>query len=446
MSTRKKTLTIVVALILIGTMLFAAGAKDTAPKKGLQGKVTFMLDSGQVNLKKTFLEPFNKKYPDIEVEFIEVSPLERLEKLVVMLGSGTGPDLIETETSYYTTLAPNGYLYDIDPLVAADDSIDYSAFDPNGIATFRRYDGKTRGLPITAYNKVLLFNKKAFDRYGVEYPYYGMTMEELLEKARQLKVKMIETGDFQKDMRPFCQWEVLVEPLTAAMGVGFYDVNTLKHNFDDPKIRKAFNFWATLWNEDLMIIKEQAKAKGYGDSYKLFVQGQYPMIIEHSWMLGMTQDPDISNLPYEYVYDVIPIPWFEGERQVQPPIDYHGVAMTSQVKNVDAAWAVMKFAAEEWYSNEAILANVIGPVSYLDSEVNKMVLDEKLYPGFAHVLEQEAAIEPPQIMELYLDIVWQAIRDVMVEGTIEKISFDETIRRASESVQAILDRYARERK
>ena len=170
MSTRKKTLTIVVALILIGSMLFAAGAKDTAPKKGLQGKVTFMLDSGQVNLKKTFLEPFNKKYPDIEVEFIEVSPLERLEKLVVMLGSGTGPDLIETETSYYTTLAPNGYLYDIDPLVAADDSIDYSAFDPNGIATFRRYDGKTRGLPITAYNKVLLFNKKAFDRYGVEYP------------------------------------------------------------------------------------------------------------------------------------------------------------------------------------------------------------------------------------------------------------------------------------
>ena len=106
----------------------------------------------------------------------------------------------------------------------------------------------------------------------------------------------------------------------------------------------------------------------------------------------------------------------------------------------------MKFAAEEWYSNEAILANVIGPVSYLDSEVNKMVLDEKLYPGFAHVLKQEAAVEPPQIMELYLDIVWQAIRDVMVEGTIEKISFDETIRRASESVQAILDRYARERK
>jgi len=441
----KRLFILLITLVLMCSMVFAAGVKDTGPTGGLKGKVTFLIDSGRVDLDKNFTKPFNEMYPDIEIEFIEVSPLERLEKLVVMLGSGTGPDLIETEPAYYTELAPNGYLYNIDPLVEKDETIDYSIFDPNGIAAFRLHDGDTRGLPISPYNKVLLFNKKTFDKYGVDYPYYGMTMEQLVETARELKQKMVLAGDDKTGMRPFCQWEIHVEPLTSAMGVGFYDVDTLKHNIEDPKVQKAFDFWATLWNEDMLITKEEAKAKGYGDSYKLFVQGQYPMIIENSWIISMPQNPDISNLPYEGVYDVIPVPWFEGEAQVQPPVTVHGVAMTSQVKNVDAAFEVMKFAAMHWYSNEAMETNVISPVSYLESEVNQLLLDEKLYPGYKHVLEQKAAVDPPYIPEIYLDVVWQGINDVVVEGAIEKTSFKDTLQKVTTAVQSILDRYAREK-
>jgi|GEM_PF-3971375 len=318
-------------------------------------------------------------------------------------------------------------------------------FDPNGINAFRLNDGKTRGLPISPYNKVLLFNKMTFDKYGVDYPYYGMTMEELLETARELKEKIVLAGDDKTGLRPFCQWEIHVEPLASAMGVGFYDVDTLKNNFDNPKIQKVFKFWETLWNEDLMITKEEAKAKGFGDSYKLFVQGQYPMVIENSWIISMPQNPDISQLPFQSVYDVIPVPWFEGEPEVQPPVTVHGVAMTSQVKNVDAAFAVLKFAAMHWYSNEAMETNVISPVSFLDSEVNNLLLDEKLYPGYKYVLEQKAAVDPPYIPELYLSIVWQGVNDVVVEAAIEKTSFKETIQKATIAVQAILDRYAREK-
>jgi|LSQX01.1.fsa_nt_gb multiple sugar transport system substrate-binding protein len=441
---KRKLVTLIVALLVCTTLLFAAGVKEKAPTSGLSGKVTMLVDTGHVDLQKTFVEPFNKIYPDIEIEFIEVSPLERLEKLIVMLGSGTGPDLIETEPAYYTELVPNGYLYNIDPLVAADSEFSYDMFDPNGISAFQMYDGVTRGLPISPYNKVLLFNKKTFDKYGVDYPYYGMTMEDLIETARALQRKMVAAGDDKNDMRPFCQWEIHLEPFTSAMGVGFYDVDTLKHNFDDPKVQKALKFWQTLWSENLLMTKEEAKAKGYGDSYKLFVQGQYPMIIENAWITRMTQDPEVSRLPYEYVYDVIPVPWFAGEAKVQPPITVHGVAMTSQVKNKDAAWAVMKFAAMHWFTNEGLVQNVINPVSYLDSEMNKILTEDKLYPGFKNILEVAAAVDPPYIPELYLEIVWQGIMDVMVEGTIEKTPFDKLVPKVSNTVQSILDRYKRE--
>gem|GEM_PF-3978156 len=117
---KERLIFLMITFILMSSMVFTVGVKESVPQEGLQGKVTFLIDSGHQDLEKTFVKPFNEMYPDIEIEFIEVSPLERLEKLVVMLGSGTGPDIIETEPAYYTELAPNGYLYDIDPLVAKD--------------------------------------------------------------------------------------------------------------------------------------------------------------------------------------------------------------------------------------------------------------------------------------------------------------------------------------
>jgi len=409
-----------------------------------KGKVTFSLDSGFVGeggFEETFRKPFNEIYPNIEIETIAVSPDERYEKLVIMLASDTGPDVVQMEESYYTSLVPSGHMYPLDDLVAADPDFDYSMFNSNGVAFYKQYDGIAYSIPVSPYNKVLLFNKKTFDKYGVEYPYYGMTMEDLLEKARQLNEKIKAAGDDKQDMRPFCQWEILIEPLTDAMEIGFYDAKTAESNFDDPKVQKAVKFWADLWNENLMITQDEARAKGYGDTYKLFVTKQYPMIIEHSWILDVTQNKEISDNPFEGVYDCIPVPPFEGEEQVQPPVTFLGIGMTKDVKDPETAFQVLKFGATKWYDNMIVANGVYAATCYNESQANKTLTSDDFFPGYKYIIETTSAIKPEIITEVHDEIIWIAIRDVTSEAAIAKTSYEKVITQIEEAVNAVLERH-----
>ncbi len=404
------------------------------------GKVTFCIDTGE-RFEEEFRKPFNEIYPNIEIETVEAPPEERFEKLMVMLASRTGPDVLKVEQSYYNQLVPSGYMYSLDDLVEADPDIDYSMFDDNGINYYKSFDGKAYSIPISPYHKLLFFNKKTFDKYGVEYPYHGMTMEQLLDKARELNKKIIAAGDDKKDMRPFCQWEIHIEPLTGAMGVNFYNAETIESNISDPKVQKAIKFWSDLWNENLMITKEEAKAKGYGDTYKLFVQGQYPMIIENSWIIGMPGNPEISDLEYKGVYDAIPIPHFEGEAQVQPPVTYLGIGMSKDVKDPEVAFQVLKFGAKYWYDNISKATSSYNPSAYKESENNKVLTSSDYFPGYKYILDEEAMSNPPYIAEIHDEIVWTAIKDVTSEAAIKKTPFDQVVAQIEKATTAVLERY-----
>jgi ABC-type glycerol-3-phosphate transport system substrate-binding protein len=446
----KRILALITCMLLLASSLTACEGGKTQSEvssneisgEGINysGKVTFSIDSGS-QFEDSFRKPFNELYPDIEIELIESSPLERLEKLMIMIASKTAPDVVMMEQAYYTQLAPSGHMYSLDDLVEADPDIDYSMFDDNGIEYYKSFDGKAYSIPISPYHKLLFFNKKTFDKYGVEYPYYGMTMEDLLEKARLLNEKIIAAGDDKTDMRPFCQWEILIEPLTAAMGENFYNAETVESNINNPKVMKAIHFWSDLWNENLMITQQEAKAKGYGDTYKLFVQKQYPMIIEHSWIIGMPTDPEISDLEYKGVYDAIPIPNFEGEENVQPPITYLGIGMTKDVKDPELAFQVVKFAAKYWYDNIAKEDNIYNPNCYKESDSNKILMSNDYFPGFKYILETKSASNPAFITEIHDEIVWTAIRDVTSEAAIKKTSFDTVLQQIDKATISVLERY-----
>ncbi|NLG24235.1 MAG: extracellular solute-binding protein, partial [Clostridiales bacterium] len=110
----RKWLSLAIAIAL------ALGLAAAAEPATYGGTVMLCIDSGEdAYFDDEFRKGFNELYPGITIDLLAVSPLERLEKVMIMLASGNGPDVLVMEQSYYNTLAPTGYMYAMDDLVAA---------------------------------------------------------------------------------------------------------------------------------------------------------------------------------------------------------------------------------------------------------------------------------------------------------------------------------------
>jgi len=179
---------------------------------------------------RLFVEPVQKKYPNITLEKITRGKDTAPESLVI---GGNEVDMIFGWNDVMNTFENLELLADITPLVKKH-QIDLGRFEPTNLEGIRMgHKDKLLGLPFAYDFYATFYNKDIFDKFGVPYPRDGMTWDDAIEVAKKLTRN--EDGVQYKGLDPEG-----IEKLGNSLSLPFVDPQTNRAAADLEGWRKVF--------------------------------------------------------------------------------------------------------------------------------------------------------------------------------------------------------------
>lgn len=390
MLSRKKSLLTAFVIVLIAAFMLAACGTQTgggkadanqsaageAPAKSaaVSGKVTHFTTNLEDKLYiKELMADFQKKYPDIQMEFLTAPENEFDTKLQTLVAGGTPPDV----TSHYafagfTEHYAKGLLMDLTPLMK---DIGYDPVKegiPEDLLKIYTINGKTYGIPVSAYVSLIAYNKDLFDKANIPYPTAdyedkSWTFDKLVELGQKLTIKSDDLAksqfglDFtwaERDMRP------------VYFGAKVYSDDTWTNGgqpsecyFDSPEVVKAQQVWADLMHKSgVMPTPEESRGlTGAGDQQgDPFASGKVAMSVAGSWLIA-----DAGSLPFSLGIAAIPI---GGDEKVRDVLFVDPLFILKGSKNPDGAMTWIQFMASKEAQEKAIDISGNPPANRLASE------------------------------------------------------------------------------
>lgn len=270
---------VIMALIVLTAMMpvFAQGAKESA--SGAKEKVIWAaygyLDEGKADRIKA---DFEAKYPQYEVEYIDLGSTDYLVRLDTALAGGERYDMcLSMNSSEYVTRAKEGMYVDIEKYLTDGG---YDLQDAFGIGIKASYiGGKLYGLPYTKGGFYVFYNKDMFDAAGIAYPTNDWTWADF----EAISKKLTHDGIFGADVH--LTWGYDIETLPARMEgwVPFADGDVFKANMTDQRLKDTLAMWHRMQNVDKSAISLSTfKTEQIGGRMP-FAKGQAAMLLSNWW-------------------------------------------------------------------------------------------------------------------------------------------------------------------
>jgi len=325
----KKTLTIILVVMITMTSIFAAGTKESAAG----GVTTIKLanwDTSTMAYIPALISAFEAKNPTIKVEVIDIPSADYVTKLNVMLNGGSDLDAFYIkEADKAKEFFDKGQLADLTGYAAAD-KIDLASF--NGTDKTFTFDGKLSALPARTDFYVLFYNKDIFDAAGVAYPSNDMTWTEFEQVAAKITTG---SGATKKYGALFHTWQALV------MNWGVQDG---KHSIMDG----SYGFFKPYYEMLLRMqragtVMDYATLKTSNIHYSTpFIQGNVGMLPMGTWFMSTVIDK-IKSGESTVRWGVATIP-----HAADVPAGYTvgsttPIAVNNASKKKDAAWKFASF-------------------------------------------------------------------------------------------------------
>ena len=165
-------------LISAAALVAACGAKPDAGVR-LSGWVSSPFESDAM---QEVVAGFNTLNPDGEVAYHPIQA-NYIEKIQLMLGTGTAPDVFMLDAFWAPSLIDYDTLLPLDDYIAADAEFEISDFEPVLLDAFRR-NGKLYGIPKDYSTVALFYNPDLFAAAGLSTP--PGSLAELIDYARRL--------------------------------------------------------------------------------------------------------------------------------------------------------------------------------------------------------------------------------------------------------------------
>lgn len=188
-SAMKKSIIVLVALILLVSPLFAQGAKeDTGP---ITLKFWTHEDPNRTRIEERYIREFEAANPNIKIQRTTQASTKLIELVQTAFAANSGPDIfnlsIEDEFAYIA----NGRVAPIDPKIigyANQQALLDTYMD--GILDPVTVNGKIYGLPLELTNWCIFLNKKVFRSAGLDPEKdYPKTWEEMVTISQQLVIR-----------------------------------------------------------------------------------------------------------------------------------------------------------------------------------------------------------------------------------------------------------------
>lgn len=371
---RKKIVSILLCMALVGTMAAGCGKKEPSKDK-TDGKkeITFMIpDWG--NPGEELLKEFEEE-SGIKVNVEEVSWDDIRDKVSIAAAGGeAAADVVEVDWSWIGEMNSAGWL----------EPIEMSEEDKKDMPTLETFtiDDKVLAVPYANDYRIAYYNEEHFKKAGIEKA--PETWDEVYAALKKLK----ESGVTKY---PFTLPVNADESATTSMiwfafarnGVAFNEDGTL----NEEAVLDALKFEQKLVDEEL--IDPAAKTFSGMDCYRKLTSG------EASFMVGPTKFVGISNNPEEssVVGQIKPIllPGKEGTSQVTMPLP-EAIGITAFSKNKEEAKEFVK-----WYSSPEVQKKLYAQNSSIptrNSVIEELINDGTIKNAGA-MLDQAKLIKSP---------------------------------------------------
>jgi multiple sugar transport system substrate-binding protein len=327
-------------LVLVAALVAAAAAFAAQARPQSKVKITYFTFSAapdHLNSLKALIGIFEKRNPNIEVDYQTASYNDYFTKLQTEVAGGNAPDAFELDYGSYLGYATSGALLDLGRLAKGDRSFNPSRYYPRAYEAFS-LKGHQYALPESFSDVLLFYNKDLFRAAGVPFPTAEWTWKDEMAAAKKLTdASKGVWGDFQP-IQFFEFYKVL-----AQAGGSFFNPAKTKATFDSPAGVAAAN-WLLSKPGHVMPTTEQM---GGLDDATLFKLGKLAM-----WHNGIWQFAGLKNAPFDW--DVVVEPAAPGGHKANH-FFANAVAVSAKSKHAQAAWAWVKFLSG---SNASVKARV----------------------------------------------------------------------------------------
>ncbi len=331
----KRLSAFILALVLItGVFSGCAGGSSKEIKLTMVESLT---SPARTETIRKILDKFEAANPGIKVDLIS-PPLDNADdKIAQMLMQKQNLDVLEVREQTAAQFITNKFIQDMDKYVAnwsGRDGLLQVAKDD-----ITRIGGKAYFIPYGFYQRILYYNKKAFDAAGIQPP-------KTFQEMHDLGVKLVDpaNGKFGYSFRGGAGGQWYADMQIQAYTVGEIDTNEayfMKDGttiFSKPEALQALKDYVSLY-------KDASPPDSLNWSYTEMVEGFASGVTQM-----LIQDPEVIAVCKERMTEG---DWATAPLPVGPtgisygPMGYAGWGMTSYTKHPEEAWKLIEFLSNE---------------------------------------------------------------------------------------------------
>jgi len=301
------------------------------------GSISFMVfgDPAELAAYQTLTNAFEQKYPDIQVELIQIpGQSDYRKRLAADIVAGTPADVVLINYRRYAAFANTGALEPLGTYLEKSKIVKEADFYPESIKPYK-WNGELMCIPQNISSLLVYYNKDLFDAAGVSYPANDWTWLHFLSAAQTLTKDLDNDGATDQfgagieaeliRMAPFI-WQAngkIVDNESNPTGLTLNSTEALD----------AADFFFGLQTVHHVVPNREEETSE--DSESRFINGRLAMLFNSR--RGVPTYRESAN----FDWDVAPLP----QNQVKASILHSDAyCLPSASNNKDAAWAFIEFA------------------------------------------------------------------------------------------------------
>lgn len=372
------------------------------------------------------IEKYRKKYPNVKIDYVKMSPFDYREKLLTRSKNGTGPDIFRFHNTWLPQLSEL-----VSPL--PKDVMSNEEFN-NTFYKIHQKDLKVGelyyGLPLTIDGLVMIYNENLLKKSGIQSA--PTNWDELLDDVVKMTVpgqngQIITSGIALGTASNIDHFSDIFSLMLLQNGGDIKNLNSQEAAGTLESYRKFAEEPNNVWDETLP------------NSVQAFIEEKVAIIFAPSWQILSIKaaNPDIQ-------LKVAQIPSVPAS----PPLsvaNYWVEGVSKYSKNQVEAWRFLRFLTEkenltELYELESKLRLFGEPYSRVDLA---SLITQNEYIGIV-IKQADSYVSVPAISRTYDNGLNDGIVKYLenaINATINGVSYKEALKTASQGVDQILQQY-----
>ena len=306
-TTRRRRRPAVAAALLAALSLVlsaCAGAGALGLPEGARVVTIAIVSNPQMEDAIALTPRFEAENPDIRLRFVSLSENEARAKITASVATG-GDEFDAVMISNYETpqWAENGWLVDLDPLMADTPGYDQDDFTPSIRDALSGPDGHMYSVPFYGESSFLMYRTDLFAEAGLTMPEQP-TWPQVAEFADRLTDRDQNRSGIC--LRGLPGWGEVMAPLDTvinAFGGRWYD-EQWNAQLTSPEVREAVQFYVDLVRENGIPGSAQA---GFSECGTQFSQGNAAMWYDATVAAGLVENPEESQVVGNVGYAPAPV-------------------------------------------------------------------------------------------------------------------------------------------